>query len=91
MAFRLPLATSVEAGRALRTPTLESLRLLRHDRRRITLLAACTVVLASLVVCVAPGQSPHASAATAGPSRAVAMAATPDGGGYWVASSTGGV
>jgi L,D-peptidoglycan transpeptidase YkuD (ErfK/YbiS/YcfS/YnhG family) len=60
------------------------------DRRRATFLAVCAVLLASLVWSAAPRLATTAAAA-AGPARAVAMVATPDGGGYWVASSTGGV
>ena len=52
-----------------------------------------TVVLVSLLCGTAASIASKTSAAAAapGPSRAVAIAATPDGGGYWVASSTGGV
>ena len=64
----------------------------RSERRRPALLAACGLLAASLVWSAAPHASTTAGAAAAsGPSRAVAIAATPDGDGYWVASSTGGV
>jgi hypothetical protein len=90
MPFSLPLLPSPDLGRPLGPPNLKPLRLRRHDRRRTTALAACVVLVASFVWGTAPQASPAAATASSGPPRAVAIAATPDGAGYWIASSSGG-
>ena len=62
--------------------------------RRPSLLAAATAaaLLLALIGVLAPGPATtKAGASIAGPDRAVAVVATPDGGGYWVASASGGV
>ncbi len=92
MPFSLPVATSVGSEGPFRTPNLGLLGLRLPARRRATFLTVCGVLLTSLVWCGAPRvTTPAAAAAAPGPARAVTVAATPDGGGYWVASSTGGV
>jgi L,D-peptidoglycan transpeptidase YkuD (ErfK/YbiS/YcfS/YnhG family) len=58
-------------------------------RRWTTPVVACITLATSLLALAAPAPT-HAGAAVPS-ARAVALAATPDGGGYWVASSTGGV
>jgi hypothetical protein len=59
-------------------------------RHRSAPLAALAVLAASFVSFAASPPA-TAAAAPAPTAHAVALAATPDGGGYWVASSTGGV
>ena len=91
MAFSLPTASPDDPERPGGTPNLGFLRQ-SLPRRRTTFLGACIVLVASFVWFATPGNTTTAAAqAPSGPSRAVAIAATPDGGGYWVASSTGGV
>jgi hypothetical protein len=92
MALSLPIAPPRDAGRRPRLPNLAFLRSRLSVRHRVRFLAIGAVLMASLAWSVGPSPTTTAAAATAtGPSRAVAMAATPDGGGYWVVSSTGGV
>ncbi|HEX4126875.1 MAG TPA: L,D-transpeptidase family protein [Acidimicrobiales bacterium] len=63
-----------------------------HGRRPTVFLAIGAVLIAMFAWSFAPRVTTNAAAAApSGPARAVAMAPTPDGGGYWVASSTGGV
>ena len=66
------------------------MRLPLPARRRTIPLVVCGALAASLLSLAAPVPT-RATAAPAPTVRAVALAATPDGGGYWVASSTGGV
>ena len=92
MALSLPIATAGDPERPICTSSLGFLRLRGLNRHRTTVLAVCVLLIASLVWGAVPRLATTAAAATSpGPARAVAIAATPDGGGYWVASSTGGV
>jgi L,D-peptidoglycan transpeptidase YkuD (ErfK/YbiS/YcfS/YnhG family) len=68
------------------------LRVRIHGRRPTVFPAIGAVLIAMFAWSFAPRVTTNAAAAApSGPARAVAMAPTPDGGGYWVASSTGGV
>ena len=92
MDLSLPATTSVDPGRPRRARILAFLRVRILDRRPTAFLAVGAVLVALFACAATPLATTSAAAATpSGTARAVAMAATPDGGGYWVASSTGGV
>ncbi len=61
-----------------------------HPLRRKTALVATAVLVSGLLLVTAPSRlTPPAAGAV--PAHAVALVRTPDGQGYWVATSTGGV
>jgi L,D-peptidoglycan transpeptidase YkuD (ErfK/YbiS/YcfS/YnhG family) len=78
--------------RPRRAPNLGALPSRPPARRRALVVLSCGALVAALAWCTVPRVATSVAAAASDlPSRAVAVAATADGGGYWVASSTGGV
>ncbi len=71
--------------------TWGSLPSAQSSRSRTARIVGLAVLLVVFGWCTVPGPTPAAATTAAPAARAVAIAATPDGAGYWVASSNGGV